>query len=622
MRKNFVLILFLLMSQNLFADDLSLYEQKLIENVKGVFDMEKGPVLDLPVCATPVFLEVHAAKDKLSPQAKKILKPYTSRPGEDWDPHQTLDSPKGHFKIHYTTTGLDSVYHKDVDKDGNGVPDYVDSCAKILDYVWFLEVDSLRYKTPPSDSFYPPDMDNGGDGKYDVYLLNMKTGYYGYTQQESLYLSSDRSKTSYIALRTDYSHYLDLYKNVYEPLSATAAHEFFHAIHFGYDAFEYEYREREDKPYWMEISAVWMEDQVFDKINDYINYLPWFYNYPWLSLKSFSRDPYDKPRYYHSYASCVWAIFLSERFEKDIIRKIWEGCGEIKGDNAIEATSEVLKSDPYLSSFDDAFREFTVWNYFTAERARTEEFYSEGDLFYGPDGKPIYVAVNTIHREYPVAVDAILYPPENLGSNYVVFKPQSSRGGLKVEFTGKTGTWKVSAVGYNPLHSDTSKLELLEFNINPSTQNGAAEVYDWALYSEIVMIPAADTVNSDESFFYQYSGEYDSSLHGEQPLPLSDLIYQNFPNPFIIESSDSYTYFRFTLSNPSRVRIDIFTSSGELVKTIHPKQVYPIGDYNEKNSIFFWDGRNASGESVSSGVYLYHVKTKNASVVKKMVVLR
>lgn len=725
MKKFFILILFLLIPQSLFAEKLSLYEQKLVEKVKDVFDTEKRPVLDLPVCATPIFLEVLAVKDKLSPQAKKILEPYTSRPGEDWDPHKTLDSPSGHFKIHYTTEGLDSVYQKDVDFDGNGVPDYVDSCAKILDYAWSFEVDSLGYISPPSDSFYPPGNDNGGDEKYDVYLVNIRKGYFGYTQAELPCDGSDRRYTSFIVLRNDYSYYSDslgLYENVYEPLSVTSAHEFFHSIHFGYDTFEGDMDGGEFKPYWMEISAVWMEDQVFDEVDDYLHYLHWFYRFPWLSLKTFSTEPQNIPGLYHPYASCVWAFFLSERFDDlDIIKKIWEKCGEIKGDNAIEATGEVLADPLYKSSFDDAFREFTVWNYFIGGRAIPTKFYSEGGLFIDSAGKPLEIKVQDSFSSYPVDSSSTFYPPQTLGTNYILFYPLSDSGGLKTDFNGADqAKWKTSLVGH---HKDYIPTEV-EFELN-SSQDGVAQIDNWTNYEEIILIPSVVSfADGIRTHHYEYKARHDSSLHGEisyqpwvrtvpykdkylafigedftlnvkatdqnigdtltieksgvgnfgidnvlvglSPLsgsfnwrptedflldslyevtftvfdpgglsdtafvqillkekPKKDIAFQNCPNPFII-SKYKKTYFPFELSFESTVKITIFTVAGELVKKLPESKEFSFGYHSCENrrALPFWDGTNENGEKVSSGVYLYHVKTKNASILKKMVVLR
>jgi hypothetical protein len=59
-----------------------------------------------------------------------------------------------------------------------------------------------------------------------------------------------------------------------------------------------------------------------------------------------------------------------------------------------------------------------------------------------------------------------------------------------------------------------------------------------------------------------------------------------FPNPFVVESPDDRLNFNFS----GNARLRVFTVAGELVVDL-PEPV--------------WDGRNAAGETVASGVYLY-----------------
>jgi hypothetical protein len=138
------------------------------------------------------------------------------------------------------------------------------------------------------------------------------------------------------------------------------------------------------------------------------------------------------------------------------------------------------------------------------------------------------------------------------------------------------------------------------------------------------MIPAVTERSPDFARIYDYDAEYDASLHGESPLPQADRILQNFPNPFMIETESDRTYFPFVLASPSRVRIDIFTLSGERIKTIAPKNDsrLPIGEYVGQNLAMPWDGRNEEGEYVTSGVYLYIFRTDRATEVKKIAVIR
>jgi hypothetical protein len=698
--------------------NLSSYEQSLIQKAVQAFSKEREVIfldsLRHPVCGTPLMLEIRTNWEKMSPTAKKLLAPYTTRPTYE-DSEYTHDSPSGRFKVHYTITGEAAVYQSDVDEDQDGIPDYVNECARILDHVWAKEVDTLGYDAPPSDSYYPPEWDNGGDGRYDVYLDNLPPEFFGASYPEDQVEPGAPVFTSYLTLRNDYSDWVpDLYRNVYEPLKVTAAHEFFHAIHFGYDATEAEVgADSGYKPYWMEISAVWMEDMVFDDVNDYIGYLPSFYQEPWRSLRTF-RNHYD----YHPYASCVWAFFLQENYGMEIIKKIWERCAEVPGDNVLEAIQQILQQSPYYTSFEDAFREFTVWNFFIGDKAIPEAFYSEADLFVFSDGSPLQMTIERLHKKYPVDLSgpSLLHRPEDLASNYVVFEPYpDSIGGLAIDFLGfDTQNWKTSVAAHTPGYLP------LSFEMQLDTLGaGTAPVYNWTSYSEIVLIPSvATTAGAISPYAYTYSALYDTALYGEQLFPPwltidprgpkvaytgrnllfnvvakdqnpedilvitkdgvgrfdftpsvspatgqfswtpgqsdtlnspyyvifdvtdgnggtdttiveitvkarseEDIILQNFPNPFVVEE-DKFTYFPLVLSEESSVDILITTVAGEKVKSLRGKLGIGTHDYNDRHLLPKWDGKNEKGEYVTSGVYLYHVKTKNSSVLKKMVVIR
>ncbi|KPL03800.1 MAG: hypothetical protein AMJ73_05215 [candidate division Zixibacteria bacterium SM1_73] len=620
MKKIFILVfsVFIFVFQNAQAESVGLseaYENEIVERVKSVFQTkEVKEIVERPICATPLFMEIRHSWDRFSAKTREVLKSYLERPTYEFEEH-TYDTPQGHFKIHYVTEGENAVPNER----------WVDTCGQVLEHVWDTEIGVLGYDEPPSDGWHPAIIDNGGDGKYDIYLLSLDQGILGYTSWDSLISTDPTSWTTYIVLDNDYDNYPSFHTEL-EWLQVTSAHEFFHAIQVGYDPYEYD--PERGFSYWMEMSAVWMEDMVYDDVNDYLGYLQYFFNEPWLSLKTF-RDQFD----YHPYASCVWPIFLSERFDTLIIKEIWENCAEVVGNNVIDPPSPGAKSatDKALgargSNFEDAFREFTVWNYFTAHRAITNipgRFYSEGDQFYyfGDPNRPIMVKVDAVHEEYPVNVTSIPHPPENLGSNYVVFKPNPElEGGIKIDFAGISGQYEVSAVGHS-----TALLEPFDttFLINPVTQSGIGRVCDWNKYTEVIMIPAVVTRSPNDTFSYAHSAEYDSSCHGEGQLPEKDYVLQNFPNPFVIKNESNPTYFPFVLSSPSRVRIDILTLSGERIKTIVPEPdvKWGIGEYLTKSLAVPWDGKNENGEYVASGIYLYRFRTDKSTVIKKMAVIR
>jgi hypothetical protein len=595
----------------------STYEQELIQRIKGVFssDHQKEKAINStrPVCATPIFLELFANYDKLSPEAQKILSSLIrQRPDSLWMDPRTFDSPSGNFKIHYVVSGKDSVFESSVDTlPADGHPDYVNRCAEIMDHVWEYVVDTLGYNQPPSDDWYPPN--NGGDGKYDVYLTYQDPGYLGLTFPENY--SPYPKATSYIVLRSDYSIYTQspyyTYDDQYDGMKVTAAHEFFHGVQMGYDATEYGGLYPDMKPYWMEMTATWMEDMVYDDINDYLGYIYYFYRYPWLSLKTFSYNDADKPRYYHAYASCVWPIYLSEKFGSDVVKDIWTRCGEVGGDNVLSATGQILTFKG--SSFDQAFKEFTIWNYFTSTKADTQTFYSEGHLF-----PPAYVYSLQNHPSYPVNVGSVIYPAENLGSNYVVFRvPSETDGGLSIGFYGDSlGSWETSLIGYEPGNPPWfSQIDL------DGMQNGTTGVYNWNQYYEIAMIPAVTDL-PDNSFNYAYTASIDSALDVEEQedqkiISLVRLL-QNYPNPFNSTTTISFTVHRSPLTEnaPIPTTLIIYNVLGQKIRTLVDEEK-AAGTYEVS-----WDGNDKNGVEVASGIYFYKLQAGQYSEVRKMLFVK
>jgi flagellar hook assembly protein FlgD len=64
------------------------------------------------------------------------------------------------------------------------------------------------------------------------------------------------------------------------------------------------------------------------------------------------------------------------------------------------------------------------------------------------------------------------------------------------------------------------------------------------------------------------------------------------------------------------VNLKVYNIAGQLVKTLASGQT-SAGPHTIK-----WDGRDNSGNKVSSGIYIYRLQTENKDVTKKLVILR
>ena len=102
------------------------------------------------------------------------------------------------------------------------------------------------------------------------------------------------------------------------------------------------------------------------------------------------------------------------------------------------------------------------------------------------------------------------------------------------------------------------------------------------------------------------------------PKAIPDLtrVLPNFPNPFNPE-----TWIPYQLAKPANVSITIFNSRGVVIRELL-LGIKPAGFYSSKANAAHWDGRNRTGEYVSSGIYFYQFKTGNKSVIQKMVIMK
>ena len=91
-------------------------------------------------------------------------------------------------------------------------------------------------------------------------------------------------------------------------------------------------------------------------------------------------------------------------------------------------------------------------------------------------------------------------------------------------------------------------------------------------------------------------------------LPENNFLYQNYPNPFSVETSIQYD-----LAEESDVKITIYDLRGRAIKTLNE------GLKDSGQHIFVWDGKNDEDKKVSSGIYFYQLKSKQYNKTRKMI---
>ena len=99
-------------------------------------------------------------------------------------------------------------------------------------------------------------------------------------------------------------------------------------------------------------------------------------------------------------------------------------------------------------------------------------------------------------------------------------------------------------------------------------------------------------------------------------VPKETALLANFPNPFNPE-----TWIPYQLATASKVQITIYDWRGTLVRQFNLGH-QPAGLYQDRNRAAYWDGTNALGESVASGIYFYTLITEDFSATRKMLILK
>jgi hypothetical protein len=92
----------------------------------------------------------------------------------------------------------------------------------------------------------------------------------------------------------------------------------------------------------------------------------------------------------------------------------------------------------------------------------------------------------------------------------------------------------------------------------------------------------------------------------------SPTLLSNYPNPF---NSETRIAYQTPVSGP--LTLKLYDGLGRLIRTLVDEEK-SVGVY----SVVSWDGRNAQGAEVASGIYFYELQGKNFSASRKLFLLR
>lgn len=239
-----------------------------------------------------------------------------------------------------------------------GSPDYVEFTLETMRNVANTYV-RAGYRKPVSDGTA------GGTSLPDVYLGNIGgAGAYGYcTTDEDV--TGHVAAPAYCVLDNDYAEFGILPRSA---LRVTAAHEFFHAVQFAYDVNE--------DGWIMEATASWVEDELYDGINDNRAYLP----YGPLGKPAQALDAFTQ---LEPYGTWIFFRYLGERYPASagglptIVRDIWRRLAEGGSSNNTNTYSVQGLKDELAeqgTTISHQLATFAMWN-------RRPLLYDEGSAY-------------------------------------------------------------------------------------------------------------------------------------------------------------------------------------------------------------------------------------------------
>jgi hypothetical protein len=300
-------------------------------------------------CGMPLKKGLRRDWDLLEISTQKVLAKQLAYPA--LENKRTFNSVAGHFNIHYALTGTDAPPSTD-DSGVIGVPDWVETVAATFENV-YTSYGSMGYRIAPTVSAAP----------YDIYLLDLAPQrYYGVTTSDQPVYSASYPNAYSSWMEIDNNFTDSVYSpSIYSPLQSlqiTATHEYHHAIQYGYN-FYFDI-------WYAEATSTWIEDELYDDVNQLYNYIPaWFNN----SKKSLDLAVgADAVTVGAGYGRWIFNRYLAEKHTPVMIRNAWEKLASLPSpgggaDIPMVPVLDNLLSSTYNSSLGNDFFGFTKMVY-------------------------------------------------------------------------------------------------------------------------------------------------------------------------------------------------------------------------------------------------------------------
>jgi hypothetical protein len=500
-------------------------------------------------CGFSLVSDVKNYFDQFTPEQQKIMQPMFSR----LILTNSMVTPGGYFKIHYDSSGVNK-------------PGYdLNLLAAALDSTYNFEITKLGYPVPPSDGI------EGGDDKYDIYIINIP--YYGATIPETSV--TGLTSTSYIHIDNDFIGRSFATHGI-EAARATVAHEFHHAIQIG----GYRDSPQGSDRFYYELTATAFEEFVFDEVNDYYAYLHTYFTNPARTFGRFNggNDGYDL---------AIWNIFLQKKYGFNVLKRTWDFMVDQR---ALRAIENALVEEG--TSLKREFNEFGEWMHFTGPRKSiTFPYFEEGENY--PLIKPLL---------------KVLYLPPSDANNISSFAMSNNYIQYVDETQGRSDTLIAVVTnaditgGYD---ADDPAITSFTFELSSVNSGGEIKVTDNYFFN-------TSLTSSNSRLFLQKN--ILNNIPNEPILVVRQLDYP-YPQPYVTTQYPRVNIPVSTNNNSPEAELVIFSVSMNLIYSAK-LNVDSISDEPKVT----WDGKDNNGDAVSAGIYVYVTKRESEIMKGKIAV--
>ena len=509
-------------------------------------------------CMVPVQQQYMTIKDKLSAATVAEIEQMNARSTTEKE-FEYL-SPSGVFVFHYDTAGTDGVPPESTIPEAmeEGIPDYIYHAAFAADSSYRYQVEEAGFT-----DFIESD-------PLEIHFEDI--GYYG----EFRYSVSP----PFIRVHNNFEGFPENThpeSNQIGALYVTLAHEIKHAIQYANNRL----RGSAGSISWSEMDATLMEEVVFDDVNDYYNYIKTDLesNTPFFSSIFGGADVATPGAYWH----VTWMIYFWEQYGIQFWVDVWE---EVRQEPLIEFAEaiEIVLERKGLNLGTEHLRNHK-WHMGSGDQFSLSETGFRERLEYP-------------NPRFQQQLFSDTYSLNNLrlqpfAANYIeVVPPNLAEGQPKISVDAEIESFGISAVAY---FLDGTTDEALFLNPNSSLQE-LQTTWNWNELNSLSI--AVVNSNSEDSSTYD--------LWITTAPPDDDFITQNYPNPFNQE-----TTIEFSLNDRKHVKVEIYDSIGRKIATLLDEPIE-----SGFHSVDF------DGSGLASGMYLYRITTNEASITRKMLLIK